>query len=84
MMAQQRTFLCECGKINTRPLASRHPRWTPENDGESYHGLRWDFVPGDVVQVGITCNGKATSCRREYVWLKPPVGDPYVNVKRVA
>lgn len=83
-MAQQRTFLCECGKVNTRPLASRHPRYTEERSEPSYHGLRWDFVPGDVVQVGVTCNGLSKSCRRDYVWIKPPAGDPYVNVRKVS
>lgn len=65
MMAKQNTFLCNCGRVIGRPLADRLER----------RGFRWDFVPGDWVQVGIQC-----SCRKHYLWIKPQKGHPYVNV----
>jgi len=78
-MANQNTFLCECGRVIGRPLANRHPPYTKETPDESYHGLPWDFVPGDAVHRGIQCG----NCRRNYEWMKPSEGAPYVNVKKV-
>ena len=82
-MAKQNSFLCECGRVLTRPLAHRNPRWTPEMSTESQFGLPWDFVPGDIVHKGVRCGGKHKSCGIEFVWLKPPSGDDYVNVRKV-
>jgi len=74
MMADQNTFLCECGRVIGRPLAQRKgDRKIP-----SYNAFRWDFEVGDAKQIGITCG----SCRRVYEWLKPNRG-AYVNVRRV-
>ena len=80
MMAHQNTFLCECGRVIGRPRAQRQgDRKIP-----SYGAFKWDFEVGDALQIGITCTGKgAISCRRQYVWLKPPIGHAYVNVRKV-
>lgn len=83
-MAKQNSFLCECGRILTRPLNSRSPRWTDNSPEVSYHGLPWDFVPGDVVHRGVRCGGRHKSCGINYVWLKAPAGEPYVNVRKVS
>jgi len=76
MMANQNTFLCECGRVIGRPLANRH---SSKPSKESYHGLPWDFVPGDAIHKGIQCG----NCRTNWEWMKPSEGAPYVNVKKV-
>lgn len=80
MMANQNTFLCDCGRVLGRPLAHRHPRGATADGEELMMGLPWDFELGDPVHRGVTC-GK---CRAEWTWMMPAAGAAYVNVQKVA
>jgi hypothetical protein len=79
MMANQNTFLCECGRIIPRSVTNRHPRGESREGETLFMGLPWDFELGDPVHRGVQCGG----CRRNWEWMKPGAGQPYVNVKQV-
>lgn len=79
MMANQNTFLCECGRVLGRPLANRHPRANSGGKEELFMGLPWEFELGDPIHRGIQCG----NCRTHWEWMKPSEGASYVNVKKV-